>query len=73
MFALQNRRPWLRVEVILDEGVGRHPSVSTGAYFLQPMLFFLFFFTTMLINFSRSITTGFLRIRFLSSLSSYSD
>lgn len=52
--------------------MGRHPSVSTGAYFYLSMIFFPFFFTTMLINFSRSITTGFLRIRFLSSLSSYS-
>ena len=58
--------------VLFEEGVGRHPSISTGAYFFLPMIFFPYLSTTMLINFSRSITTGFLRIRFLSSLSSYS-
>ena len=46
--------------------------ISTGIILILLKNIFSLIFTTMLINFSRPISTGFLCIRFLSSLSLYS-
>ena len=47
--------------------------ISTGNILILSKNIFSLIFTTMLINFSRPISTGFLCIRFLSSLSLYSE